>query len=146
MQGVQLNIFNFLDCGFYKNEEEIFIDFMLKKGSGTAGDKYRIYHFFNEKHDKKDLITFVKNEYNYYGCHGGDYSLDSIPSKGLELSNCSDMHVTLPWAKVAMLIKELVDNDSYLTKEEKNIYKTMEDPLPLWYRKHLLNTDELEEL
>ena len=43
------------------------IDAILTGGSGVSGGKIRIYEYFQQGHDSKDNIAFLKNEYGTGG-------------------------------------------------------------------------------
>ena len=51
------------------------IDAVLVKGSSYADGKYRIYHQFQKREDKKSNIEFLKKE---YGVSGGTAEQDTM--------------------------------------------------------------------
>lgn len=47
------------------------IDYALGRGSGYSNGAFRIYDYFTERHDKKETVAFLKNEYGIGGGSGG---------------------------------------------------------------------------
>ncbi|MBQ7586580.1 MAG: DEAD/DEAH box helicase family protein, partial [Lachnospiraceae bacterium] len=103
------------------------IDSILTKGSGVSEGKIRIYEHFKQGHDSKDNISFLKNEYGVGGrSHaliGNDKSWEDHDSKGIKLSKGSIMQPyaesVLSWSVVEKRIRQLVDKEKYLSREEK---------------------------
>ena len=103
------------------------IDSILTGGSGVSGGKLRIYEYFQQGHDSKDNIAFLKNEYGTGGrSHaliGNDQSWEDHDAKGIKLSKGSIMEpyatAILSWNIVEKRIRELVANDQYLNQAEK---------------------------
>ena len=103
------------------------IDSILTGGSGVSGGKLRIYEYFQQGHDSKDNITFLKNEYGIGGrSHaliGNDQSWEDHDAKGIKLSKGSikEPYATaiLSWNIVEKRIRELVSADQYLNQAEK---------------------------
>ena len=103
------------------------IDSILTGGSGVSGGKLRIYEYFQQGHDNKDNIAFLKNEYGTGGrSHaliGNDQSWEDHDAKGIKLSKGSIMEpyatAILSWNIVEKRIRELVANDQYLNQAEK---------------------------
>ena len=72
------------------------IDNMFKRGSGVSEGKYRIYIFFDTHTDKKERITFLKNEYGWGGSYTGLYN-ENHDAKGITFSH---EDLTKPYAKI----------------------------------------------
>ena len=116
------------------NESEI--EDSLLQGSRVEDGKYRIFKYFNEKHDGKDYAKFMRNE---YGEGGWNYALKESPhsiifhdSKGIEITKKDTDHtlmaeILLTWDKVANKVKKLIEQGIYLTQEEKIKYKIEEE-------------------
>ena len=103
------------------------IDSILTGGSGVSGGKLRIYEYFQQGHDSKDNIAFLKNEYGTGGrSHaliGNDRSWEDHDAKGIKLSkgNIMEPYATaiLTWSVVEKRIRELVTADQFLNQAEK---------------------------
>ena len=103
------------------------IDSILTGGSGVSGGKLRIYEYFQQGHDSKDNIAFLKNEYGTGGrSHaliGNDQSWEDHDAKGIKLSKGSIMEpyatAILSWNIVEKRIRDLVAEDRYLNQVEK---------------------------
>ena len=103
------------------------IDSILTGGSGVSGGKLRIYQYFEQGHDTKDNIAFLKDEYGTGGrSHaliGNDQSWEDHDAKGIKLSKGSIMEpyatAILSWNIVEKRIRELVASDQYLNQAEK---------------------------
>ncbi len=103
------------------------IDAILTGGSGVSGGKIRIYEYFQEGHDSKDNIAFLKSEYGTGGrSHaliGNDQSWEDHDAKGIKLTkgNIMEPYATaiLKWNVVEKRIAELVASDRYLNQAEK---------------------------
>jgi len=103
------------------------IDSILTGGSGVSGGKLRIYEYFQQGHDSKDNIAFLKSEYGTGGrSHaliGNDQSWEDHDAKGIKLSKGSIMEpyatAILKWNIVEKRIGELVAADQFLNQAEK---------------------------
>ena len=103
------------------------IDSILTGGSGVSGGKLRIYEFFQQGHDSKENIAFLKSEYGQGGrSHaliGNDRSWEDHDAKGIKLSkgNIMEPYATaiLTWNVVEKRIRELVAADQFLNQAEK---------------------------
>ncbi|MBQ1896351.1 MAG: DNA methylase, partial [Lachnospiraceae bacterium] len=103
------------------------IDAILTGGSGVSGGKIRIYEYFQQGHDTKDNIAFLKNEYGTGGrSHaliGNDQSWEDHDAKGIKLSKGSIMEpyatAILKWNIVEKRIGELVASEQFLNQAEK---------------------------
>ncbi len=131
--GVEKKEFPALDTVEVRNEDFITqdeIDYRLAGGSGFEHGKFRIYEYFMEGHDKKDSITFLKNEYGTGGSShalpGSDRAHEDHDAKGirLEKGNYGSPYakVLLNWNVVEKRIRELVQADKYLSPEGKEAY------------------------
>ena len=94
----------------------------LKRGSGFAGGKYRIYRYFQEKHSLKEKVAFLSGEYgtggHSYAFAGENHSRQNHDSKGLEYQKYDCETIKLSWSQVAHRIDELMQREDYLTDEE----------------------------
>lgn len=106
------------------------IDYRLTGGSGIEHGKFRIYEYFQQKHDVKDNIAFLKNEYGTGGSShalpGSDTGHEDHDAKGIRLEKGSYgspyAKILLKWNVVEKRIRELVEKDQYLTPEGKEAY------------------------
>ncbi|MFI3166542.1 MAG: SNF2-related protein [Bacillota bacterium] len=141
---------SFLEAvGFGAVEKDIYelfpnseLDVILQRGSGTEGGKLRIREAFATLGTKKELVEFVKKEYNYIGFSpmpvGNKRSVGINASpKGLELyyyeesgaKTTGDMYPVreyigeiMPWNKITPRIKHLIEHDNYLDDNELQKY------------------------
>ena len=106
------------------------IDAVLVKGSSYADGKYRIYHQFQKREDKKSNIEFLKKE---YGVSGGTPVTFSDGTKGyawhdskgisIDRGGISTEHdLVLSWAKIEKRLRELIKDNRYLNPKEKDHY------------------------
>lgn len=103
------------------------IDAILTGGSGVSGGKMRIYEFFQQGHDSKENVAFLKSEYgdggHSHALIGNDKSWEDHNGKGIKLikGNIMEPYVTaiLKWNVVEKRIAELVASDQYLNQAEK---------------------------
>ena len=106
--------------------EEI-IETVLCHGSGMETGKFRIYNQFQKGLQTSEIVNFLKHEYGWGGCvpiiAGTDIS-EQHDTKGITLSKelGSNESITLKWPTVAQRIKELIQQNKYLTAEEKEAY------------------------
>ena len=130
---VEKKEFPALDTVEVRNEDFITqdeIDYRLTGGSGFEHGKFRIYEYFMERHDKKDDIAFLKNEYGTGGSShalpGSDRAHEDHDAKGirLEKGNYGSPYakVLLNWNVVEKRVRELVQADKYLSPEGKKAY------------------------
>lgn len=116
--------------------EETFItddelDAVLSGGSGFENGSFRIYEFFNELHDRKEQVDFLKREYGTGGrSHaliGRDNSWEDHDAKGLKLKkgriSNPEVEILLNWNKVAERIDTLVKSGRYLSSEKQFKYE-----------------------
>ena len=106
------------------------IDAVLVKGSSYADGKYRIYHQFQKREDKKSNIEFLKKE---YGVSGGTPVTFSDGTKGyawhdskgisIDCNGISTEHdLVLSWGKIEKRLRELIKDNRYLNPKEKDHY------------------------
>ena len=122
-QKPQLSLFDLMEPQ-EKSEQELLIERSLKYGSGFQHGKYRIFDKYNENPTAKAFADFLKREYGIGGW-GGDNEEHS--GKGIHLSHCDENGKTLveaflKWPEVAMRIADHIDDDNYLTEQEKAGY------------------------
>ena len=107
------------------------IDYALGRGSGYSNGMFRIYDYFTEGHDKKETVSFLKNEYGIGGGTGGlpgnDDSHHEHDGKGIRLEKGSYGNpyakVLLNWNVVEKRLRELIIEDKYLSAEGKVKYR-----------------------
>ena len=107
------------------------IDYALGRGSGYSNGAFRIYDYFIEGHDKKENVAFLKNEYGIGGGSGGlpgnDDSHHDHDGKGIRLEKGSYGNpyakVLLNWNVVEKRLRELINEDKYLSAEGKVKYR-----------------------
>ena len=95
------------------------IDHNLGRGSGYSHGSFRIYDYFQEKHDSKEAAEFLKKEYGIGGgshaLAGADHSWQDHNFKGIELKkgNICEPYakVLLSWKVVEKRIRMLVAED-----------------------------------
>lgn len=105
------------------------IDYAL--GRGYSNGAFRIYDYFTEGHDKKETVAFLKNEYGIGGGSGGlpgnDDSHHDHDGKGIRLEKGSYGNpyakVLLNWNVVEKRLRELINEDKYLSAEGKVKYR-----------------------
>lgn len=106
------------------------IDYKLSRGSNISEGLFRIYDFFLQGHEKKELADFLKNEYGTGGSSpalaGTWHSYEDHDAKGLRLSKGSifepSAKILLTWPKVAERIQKLIDTDRFMTPKAKEEY------------------------
>lgn len=105
------------------------IDSVLRKGSGVADGKYRIYSQFQKGEDRQKNIEFLKNE---YGTGGGTHIFPDgfsghswHDSKGLAIDRngtYTNHDLVLKWSEVEKRLRELIKDNRYLNPKEKDHY------------------------
>ncbi|XCH80136.1 MAG: helicase-related protein [Candidatus Dehalobacter alkaniphilus] len=109
-----------------KQDRQQIIDEYLQHGSGTQGGRQRIYQAMLSMPAKKDRVDLIRKEYNHYGYYrgldnGGHWHLESTP-KGLAIDYRSgnlELHEVLSWNQAESGISDLIQQDRYLTEEDK---------------------------
>lgn len=107
------------------------IDYKLSRGSNVSEGLFRIYEYFLEGHEKKELADFLKQEYGTGGNSpalvGAWHSYADHDAKGLKLSKGSifepSAKILLTWPKVAERIQKLIDTDRFMTPQTKEEYE-----------------------
>ncbi len=114
---------------FSISEEEI--ERVLRRGSGFAGGKIRIYAMYQQQGDAKARADFLKNE---YGTGGSSYTFDDgshgfvdYDAKGLFIRSYGhDKEVRLKWMEVDKRLEAIVDRGEYLSEKELAQYQQIE--------------------
>jgi len=110
--------------------QELIDDVLVRKGSGFAEGKFRIYEQFQKSLSRDENIRFLKNEYGIGGSYpvltgtGVDMEHDS---KGIMLKRGfgdDKPHILLKWNTVERRISELIKMGRYLSDRELSIYPT----------------------
>jgi N12 class adenine-specific DNA methylase len=118
------------------------IDDELRRGSGFENGKLRIYELFLNEPTRKEAADLLKNEYGVGGRSGSSdptkVTSANHDSKGIVLTKggYGDDRVDklYRWSEVSKHIRNLIDNDLYLSSEEMTKYeqqeyqKMMDDP------------------
>ena len=121
-QKPQMSMFDLIEP---KTEREQLIERALQYGSGFQYGKYRIFDKYNENPTPKAFAGFVKHEYGIGG-HGSTNGDDEWhDGKGIRISHDGTdgkIEVLLKWQDVAFRIADLIDDDNYLTEQEKTEY------------------------
>ena len=121
-QKPQMSMFDLIEP---KSEHEQLIERALRYGSGVQYGKYRIFDKYNENPTSKAFADFVKHEYGIGG-HGSTTGDDEWhDGKGIRISHDGTdgkLEVLLKWQDVAFRIADLIDDDNYLTEQEKAEY------------------------
>ena len=125
-QKPQLSLFDLMEPQ-EKSEQELLIERNLKYGSGFQHGKYRIFDKYNENPTAKAFADFLKREYGIGGRGGWGGDNEEHSGKGIHLSHCDENGKTLveaflKWPEVATRIADLIDDDNYLTEQEKAGY------------------------
>ena len=121
-QKPQMSMFDLIEP---KSEREQLIERALQYGCGFENGKYRIFDKYNENPTPKAFTDFVKHEYGIGG-HGSTNGDDEWhDGKGIRISHDGTdgkLEVLLKWQDVAFRIADLIDDDNYLTEQEKTEY------------------------
>ena len=95
----------------------------LRSHTPFQGAKYRIHAFWQQPHSTKEKADFLKQE---YGTGGGNsafshnfHSSEDHSGRGMKLSKPQCGDVLMTWTQVAKRIDKLIEQDRYLTAEEK---------------------------
>jgi len=103
------------------------IEYELKRGSHVVDGKFRIFDKYNENPSEKAFAEFLKKEYGIGGSYV-DNTNESHDAKGIRLRWKEKEHpennfdILLKWNEVAVRIADLIDDDKYLTEQEKEKY------------------------
>lgn len=122
----QLSMFDLLDPKA-QSAEEALIEQQLKIGSRVEHGKFRIFDKYQENPTLKTFAEFLKNEYGWGGAYVG--SIDEMhDAKGIHIkvrdkeNPQNNLEVNLKWTEVATRIADLIDDDNYLSEQEKKEY------------------------
>ena len=97
----------------------------IKHGSGFVDGRLRIYYEYHKNPTLSDFAKFIKDEYGIGGMSDSTHNLWN-DSKGLYLENKdkdnidNNAKVFLKWNEVAVHVADLIDEDNYLTADEKD--------------------------
>ena len=110
------------EMGRFITEDEI--TELLINGNRQEGWKERVQNYFLEPHTPKEKIAMLKEGYGIGGhspaVSGAWHSDEWHDGKGIRLKKENCETVLLGWPNVAKRIMELIQQDRYLTAEEKN--------------------------
>lgn len=110
-------------------DDEINAD--LSEGSGVVGGKGRIYTYWKAEHDTQEKAEFLKKEYGIGGhssaCSGAYRSMQEHDGKGITYQKWSCNNVHLSWTEVAKRIDRLMAKGWYLTEEEQEEQRRIEE-------------------
>ncbi len=127
-QKLQLSLFDFIEDTTEQDdkekEKEWLIKRELKRGSGFERGKMRICHEYAKNPMVGEYAEFLKREYGTggYGCgeYDGWYDAKGIRFKYRNVEKWQTLiEVHLKWNEVAYYVADLIDDDEYLTAEEK---------------------------
>lgn len=116
-----------------KSREEQLIERQLLRGSGFENGKYRIYDKYYTEPTLKEYASFLKHEYGIGGYSYG-HDLQDHNGKGIRMEWYDRDHpennirIDLKWNEAAIRIADLIDEDRYLTEEEKAYYEKRYKP------------------
>ena len=110
-----------------KSAEEALIERQLKYGSGIQYGKFRIFDKYQENPALKTFANFLKHEYGWGGHGGWNGDEEMHDGKGITMAVLGEkgerlVQVSLKWPEVAVRIADLIDDDNYLTEQEKKKY------------------------
>ena len=129
----QLSLFDLLDGDKEPSREEQLIERQLLRGSGIEDGKYRIYDKYFTDPTIKEYAKFLKDEYGIGGYGYGQERQDHN-GKGIRMEWQDREHpensirIDLKWNEVAVRVADLIDEDKYLTAEEKEDYEKRYKP------------------
>lgn len=106
---------------------EQIIEEELKRGSSFQDGKFRIFDKYNENPTVKTFVEFLKKEYGWGGHSGWGGICQEHSPKGLKIyllgKQGEELENTfLKWPEVANRIADLIDDDNYLTEQDKKKY------------------------
>lgn len=122
----QLSLFDIVEPQEQSREEKL-IEYELKRGSHFEHGKFRIFDKYNENPSEKAFAEFLKKEYGEGGSYVGNTD-ETHNAKGIRLKFKDKEHpennldILLKWPNVAVRIADLLDDDNYLTEQEKKEY------------------------
>jgi hypothetical protein len=110
------------------------IDDELRRGSGFAHGKSRVFEFYQNSPDTKAAAEFLKQEYGTGGhsvaYRNGASGLIDYNAKGLHFRQWGDAPgITLTWTQVHRHIAELIQSDRYMTVgENADLHEEQSEP------------------
>ena len=112
---------------FFTQEEK---DEILRSGSGMQHGHFRIYEQLKEGKSSEDNISFLKHEYGIGGrapaIIGTDHSGEDHDAKGIKIVKGGFVNPylseTMKWNDVEKRLRELINEDKYMTTEIKAAY------------------------
>ncbi len=119
----QLSMFDLLNPQEKSRLEQI-IETDLKYGSGVEHGKFRIFDKYNENPSEKAFAEFLKKEYGWGGRSGYGGICEDHSPKGVKIYLLGEKgenleQTFLKWPEVANRIADLIDDDNYLSEQEK---------------------------
>lgn len=122
----QLSMFDLFNPQEKSRLEQI-IETDLKYGSGVEHGKFRIFDKYNENPSEKAFAEFLKKEYGWGGRSGYGGICEDHSPKGVKIylqgEKGENLEQTfLKWPEVANRIADLIDDDNYLSEQEKQKY------------------------
>lgn len=122
----QLSMFDLLNPQEKSRLEQI-IETDLKYGSGVEHGKFRIFDKYNENPSEKAFAEFLKKEYGWGGRSGYGGICEDHSPKGVKIYLLGEKgenleQTFLKWPEVANRIADLIDDDNYLSEQEKQKY------------------------
>ncbi len=122
----QLSMFDLLNPQEKSRLEQI-IETDLKYGSGIEHGKFRIFDKYNENPSEKAFAEFLKKEYGWGGRSGYGGICEDHSPKGVKIYLLGEKgenleQTFLKWTEVANRIADLIDDDNYLSEQEKQKY------------------------
>ena len=129
----QLSLFDLLDGEKEPSREEQLIERQLLRGSGIEDGKYRIYEKYFTAPTVKEYASFLKHEYGIggygYGQERQDHNGKGIRMEWTDREHTeNNIRIDLKWDEAAVRIADLIDEDKYLTAEEKEDYEKRYKP------------------
>ncbi len=115
--------------GSFITQDEI--DRLMIGGPRVSESKIRIYAYIMQGHNAKECADFLKDSYGTGGFSRTGYD-EWHDSKGIKLSRSDGFStakyatVLLNWNQVQKHIRNLIDNDRYLSEQEKSYLPTYE--------------------
>lgn len=94
------------------------------------GSKLRIYRLYQHKSTPKEVVAFLKKEYNYYGhshefLDGRSGFITYSSDKGMEIQVYGDNGgtLTVKWPDIENRLRALIAEGKYLSEEERGQYQ-----------------------
>lgn len=133
---------------FFTQEEK---DEILRSGSGIQQGHFRIYEQLKEGKSSEENISFLKHEYGIGGrapaIIGTDHSGEDHDAKGIKIVKGGFVNPylseTMKWNVVEKRLRELINEDKYMSPEIKSAYdKFCEDRANQEREKELARIEE----